>query len=228
MPMFVVLAGCSQPKGELVVFAAASMTEGATAIGAEYQQAYNSSVTVNHGGSDMLAYQISQGARADVLITADLEAMDIVSKRSEAVVFATSELVVAASEKVDSFDDLSRPGIKIAMAAKEVPAGRYTRAALEKIDPKLAKAIMANVVTQEPNVRSALNKAKLGEVDAAFVYSTDVAGTDLKAIELPAEARQQAQYYIVAFTPAGKDYVALARTSPGRDALTKLGFGKPE
>jgi len=227
LPFLLLFAACASPKGELVVFAAASMSEGAAEIAAEYQQGHAESVTVNHGGSDMLAFQIAKGAKADVLITADLDAMEIAGKRSEAVAFATSELVVVATGNVTDFASLARPRIKIAMAAKEVPAGRYARAALAKLDPETEAAILKNVVTEEPNVRSALAKVKLGEVDAAFVYNTDMKGTDLTRIELPEAAKQRATYYIVAFTSAGKDYVAIARTSPGREALAKLGFGKP-
>lgn len=226
VPLSLLLVGCSAPDGEVVVFAAASMSDGAAAIGEEYQAGHSEAVTVSHGGSDMLAFQISQGAKADVLITADLEAMDIVGKRHEAVAFATSELVVAAGDRVADFDALTKLGVKIAIAAAEVPAGRYTRAALAKLDAR--EAIFKNVVTEEPNVRSALAKVKLGEVDAAFVYNTDLSVTDLKRIELPEAAKQRATYYIVAFTPAGSDFVAIARSSPGREALAKLGFGKPQ
>jgi len=227
LPALLLLSACASREGGLIVFAAASMSDGAAAIGREYQSGYSRSVTVSHGGSDMLAFQISQGAKADVLITADLEAMEIVGKRNEAVAFATSELVVAAVDGIPKFDSLSEPGIKIAMAAKEVPAGRYAIAALAKLDPSLADAILKNVVTNEPNVRSALAKVMLGEADAAFVYNTDLKGSELNRIELPEAAKQRATYYIVAFTPAGNDFKALALTSPGGDALAKLGFGKP-
>jgi molybdate transport system substrate-binding protein len=204
------------------------MSDGAAAIGAEYQVGHSQSVTVSHGGSDMLAFQVSQGASADVLITADLDAMDIIRKRHEAEALATSELVVAAVDGIEDFNALAKAGVKIAVAAKEVPAGRYTIAALAQLEDSTAKAILANVVTEEPNVRSALTKVTLGEVDAAFVYNTDLKGADLKRIELPVSARQRATYYIVALTAAGNEYKALALTSPGREVLAKLGFGKPQ
>ncbi len=228
LPLSVLLFGCAAPEAELAVFAAASMADGAAAIGAEYQAGHAQAVTVTHGGSDMLAFQITQGAKADVLITADLDAMDIVGKRHDAVAFATSELVVAADARIADFTDLAEPGVKIAMAAKEVPAGRYARAALAKLDAETAEAILENVVTEEPNVRSALAKVTLGEADAAFVYNTDLRDSKLKRIELPENASRRATYYIVAFTPEGNDFKAFARTSPGRDALAKLGFDKPQ
>ena len=66
--------------------------------------------------------------------------------------------------------------------------GALTGRALDLLDAPLAEAIRANVVTEDPNVRVVLSRVELGEVDAAFVYRTDVIAIDgLRAIELPVE-----------------------------------------
>jgi molybdate transport system substrate-binding protein len=218
------LGACASEE-RLVVFCASSMQDAASAIAG----VAGVSPSITPGGSDLLAFQISQGARADVLVTADLDAMTIAGKAKEAKPFATAELAVGTKPDgpVKVFTDLAKPGVRIAAASKDVPAGRYAQAALEKLGAKLAGAIRANIVTEEPSVRSALQKLMLGEVDAAFVYNTDLRATELERIAVPPEAHQRATYYIVALSPEGDGYVAAARTPEGRKVLDDLGFGKP-
>ena len=81
--------------------------------------------------------------------------------------------------------------MKIAIGSESVPIGSYTREALAKLPPAQEKAILANVRSNEPDVKGIVGKLTQGAVDAGFVYITDVNATDgeLKAIELPAEAR---------------------------------------
>ena len=205
----------------VVVYCASSMQEAVLEISEQAQI----NVLVTPGGSDVLAYQISQGAAADVLITADLQAMEIAGKEKQAAAFATAELAVA-SRGLTTFNELGRPAVRIAAASKDVPAGRYAQAALNKVESKLAEAIRKNIVTEEPSSREALKKLAVGEVDAAFVYNTDISAP-LRRINVPAEAHQRATYYIVALSERGKEFVSVARTSTGRTALQRLGFGKP-
>ena len=70
-------------------------------------------------------------------------------------------------------------GVKLAIAQEEVPAGRYAREVIQQLaadsslGPEYADRFLANVVTDEPNVRNVLQKVALGEVDAGFVYYSD-------------------------------------------------------
>jgi molybdate transport system substrate-binding protein len=215
--------GCMRIEPDVVVFCASSMQDAVTQISKESRIP----ILMTPGGSDLLAFQISQGMRADILITADKQAMEIAGKQKEAVAFATSELAVAARKGLADFSDLGRAGLKIAVASKDVPAGRYAQSALNKLEPRLAEAIRKNIVFEEPSARSALQKLSEGEVDAAFVYNTDIQGLELSRIAIPAKAHQRATYYVVSLTARGKEFVSIMRTSSGWKALQDLGFGRP-
>ena len=91
--------------------------------------------------------------------------------------FATNKLVVVYPKSnpgnVKTVFDLRRPGVKVVIAEQGVPVGDYTRQILRKLG--ISAAVLANVVSQEPDVRSVLAKVALGEADAGFVYRTDAA-----------------------------------------------------
>ena len=72
-----------------------------------------------------------------------------------------------------------------------MPIGSYTRETLAKLPPAQEKAILANVRSNEPDVKGIVGKLTQGAADAGFVYVTDVNATNgkLKAIELPERAR---------------------------------------
>ncbi len=100
--------------------------------------------------------------------------------------FAHNRLVVIYPEEnpagLDGLEDLARPGLKLVMAAKEVPVGQYSLDFLEKasqeptLGPSFQQAVLKNIVSYEENVRAVLNKVALGEADAGIVYSSDVSG----------------------------------------------------
>ena len=220
----IALCGCGGGGGKTIVFSASSMQDAAASIAA----AGKIPVLITPGGSDMLAFQISQGAKVDVLITADMDGMEVAGKAKDAVPFATAELAVAAKPggPVLEFADLAKPGVRIAVASKDVPAGRYAQKAISAAG-EIAEAIRENIVTEEPSARAALQKVKLGEVDAAFVYNTDLGSDSVQRVSIPSTSHQRATYYILAFSEAGKEFLALTRSSRGRKVLSDLGFGKP-
>jgi molybdate transport system substrate-binding protein len=89
-------------------------------------------------------------------------------------------------------------------------------------------------VTQEQDVKAALSKVKLGEVDAALVYRTDVraSASDVDAVEFPESANAINDYPIVALTgapnPGGAAaFVAYVRSEPAQRVLADAGFQKP-
>ena len=75
------------------------------------------------------------------------------------------------------------------IGSESVPIGSYTRETLAKLPPDQEKAILANVRSNEPDVKGIVGKLTQGAADAGFVYVTDVNATngELKAIELPDE-----------------------------------------
>jgi molybdate transport system substrate-binding protein len=172
------LAGCGgggSGKPTLTVFGASSLTE---AFG-EYGESFaGAKVRNSFAGSDELAAQIRQGAKADVFASADtaypaeLHREGLVEKP---VVFARNRLVVVTPEggSVKSLGDLARPGTKIVIGDPSVPVGAYTREVLARLPAGERKAILANVRSEEPEVTAVLAKVTSGAADAGFVYVTD-------------------------------------------------------
>src|SRR5206468_2481040 len=94
---------------------------------------------------------------------------------SKPVAFARNALVIVVPTsnpaQIHSVYDLTKPGIKLVVAASGVPVGSYTLRVLKNMN--LSSAVLKNVVSQETDVREVLSKVALGEADAGFVYSTD-------------------------------------------------------
>lgn len=197
------------------VFAASSLTEALEDIANLYRaQNPGDEVEFNFGGSQLLRVQIEEGAEADVFASADSIHMTALSARGivgRAVCFATNRLVVVTpknSPKVRSLADLARPGLQIVIADPNVPVGTYAHQVLANMDRAKAfgkdfqKRAMANIVSQEPNVRSVLAKVTLDEVDAGFVYVTDAkqASAQVLALEIPDSVNVIARYPIAVVT----------------------------
>jgi molybdate transport system substrate-binding protein len=227
-------SGDTPPR--LVVSAAASMTEALTACSRDYPDA---EVKLQFAGSDELAAQIRQGVKPDVIAAAntrlpgELEAEGLLSKP---VVFATNEFVLAVARDSDvtGLEDLTAKGVKIAIGSESVPIGEYTRESLGKLPPAEEKAILANVRSNEPDVKGIVGKLTQGAADAGFVYVTDVKATDgrLKAITLPAELEPGATYGAGVVRGAKEPKSAAAfidglREGECADALQEAGFGAP-
>jgi molybdate transport system substrate-binding protein len=177
--------------GELIVFAAASLTDAFTQIATEFQARYpQTTIRYNFAGSQQLAQQLGQGAPADLFASANARqmgaAMDagrILSGTQET--FAGNRLVVITPAdnpaQIRTLQDLARPGIKLVLASPDVPVGDYSLDFLEKASATLeygaaySQTVIANVVSYEESVRSVLSKVALGEADAGIVYTSDVA-----------------------------------------------------
>ncbi len=131
------------PAGSLTVFAGGSLTEAFTVLGKVIEQrSPGLRVTHNFAGSQQLATQIEQGARADVFASADHRWMDYVVQRGlgagSATEFVRNVLVVivprANPARIERLQDLAKPGVKVVLCADTVPVGRYSREALEKLN----------------------------------------------------------------------------------------------
>ncbi|RZU76629.1 molybdate transport system substrate-binding protein [Micromonospora kangleipakensis] len=240
------LAGCGgggAPAGKagggrVTVFAAASLTETFTRLGRDFEAAHpGTTVTFNFAGSSALANQITQGAPADVFAAASPATMRTVTDAGEAaespVTLARNQLVIAVPRGnprgISGLADLTRPGVKVAQCAEQVPCGAAARTALGAAGARFTPA------TLEQDVKSALAKLKLGEVDAALVYRTDAraAGSDVDAVEFAESARAINDYPIVVLKRAGDPAAARAfvdhvRSDAGRAVLTAAGFQPPQ
>jgi len=235
-------AGCGDDGGSgsrqtaLVVSAAASMKEALTACAPRFDKAEDAAVRESFAGSDELAAQIRQGAEVDVYAAANTKLPDRLHQEGliEAPVrFATNDLVLAVPEdsKIDSLAALASPGAKIAIGSPSVPVGSYTRETLAKLPAGEAKAILANVRSNEPDVKGIVGKLTQGAADAGFVYLTDVkaANGKLEAIGLPDDLEPEVTY---AAGVVGKSkhadlaerYVDELRTGGCARALKAAGF----
>ena len=220
----------------LTVFAAASLTETFTELGRQFESTHSGTkVTFNFGSSATLAQQITQGAPADVFAAASPATMKTVTDAglaSAPTVFVKNTLQIAVPEdnpaKVGSLKDLTDPKVKVALCAEQVPCGA---AAVKALD---AAGLTVTPVTLEQDVKATLTKVRLGEVDAALVYRTDViaSGGAVKGIDFPEAAQAVNDYPIAALGKApepglAKQFVDLVLSQQGRDVLTKAGFRAP-
>lgn len=231
----------------LAVFAAASLTDAFTEMGAAFEAANPGvSVEFNFASSSALAVQINEGAPADLFASANNAQMAVVVDAGNASgpqQFATNRLAVvvpADSTKIASFEDLAKRGVLLILAAPEVPVGNFARESLQKASALLeyggdfSERVLENLVSNETDVRAVLTKIQLGEADAGIVYTTDaaVAGDEVTVIEIPAETNVLAQYPIVALNDAANAaaadaFVAFVLSGEGQTILQRHGFGAP-
>jgi molybdate transport system substrate-binding protein len=223
--------------GTLTVFAAASLTDVFTEFGKALEdQQPGLHVQFNFAGSDALATQITQGAPADVFASANDKQMKVVTdaglQGAEPTVFAENVLEIAVPEgnpgHVTGLEDFANPDLTLAVCAPSVPCGAAAQAVFT------AAGIDARPDTEETDVKAALNKVQLGEVDAALVYATDVeaAGDRVDGIAFP-EADQAVNEYPICTLEAApnphaaKAFVDLVNSDAGQKALADAGFRNP-
>lgn len=232
--------GCSgagsADRPQLTVSAAASLNDALTKIGDEFDGAQ---VRFQFAGSDALATQIRQGARPDVYAAADAELPERLHAEGlveRPVAFATNRLVVvvAADSSIGSLDDLTTPGVTIAVGTPSVPVGSYTRELLRDLPRSLREAINDNIRSSEPDVKGVLGKVASGAVDAGFVYATDrrAAGRELRAIELAATLQPQIVYKVAvvkgtAQTELAREFVQSLAAGSAQAVFSDEGFGPP-
>src|SRR5215467_465308 len=195
-------SGAPTVTGNINVFAASSLTEAFNQIGKDFQAANpGAKVTFNYAGSSTLATQINQGAPADVFASAAPANMKTVTDAGNGVgtptTFVKNQLVIAVPKGnpkgIQSLADLAKPGVKVALCDDPVPCGAAAKKALT------AANVNITPVTKETDVKAALSKVKLGEVDAALVYRTDAksSASDVDGIEFPESSSAINEYPII-------------------------------
>jgi molybdate transport system substrate-binding protein len=224
-------------RGPITVLAAASLTESFSQIGKDFEAANpGTKITFSYGGSSGLAQQITSGAPADVFAAASPATMKTVTDAGDAAgtpaTFAKNQLVIAVPtgnpRGITSLAALAKSGVKVALCAEQVPCGAAAKKALAAANVKVTP------VTLEQDVKAALSKVKLGEVDAALVYRTDAkaAASDVDGIEFPESAQAINNYPIVALKNApnaagAAAFVAYVESAPAQQVLTDAGFQQP-
>lgn len=227
---------------DVVVSAAASLTDAFQAVGKAYEATHpDTHVVLNFAASDVLLRQIASGAPADVFASADETAMDkaVTAKAIDPATrrdFASNRLVLIVPK--GSKASITSPGDLKAAAVKRVaygdpasvPVGRYTRAALEQQglwDVVSAKGVLAQ------NVRQSLDYVARGEVDAGFVFATDATVMKDKvdvAATVPTPKPITYPIAVVAGSKQAKEaaaFEAFVLSPEGRGILAGFGFQAP-
>jgi molybdate transport system substrate-binding protein len=227
---------------ELVVSAAASLTQAFKESGTEFERMQSgTSIVFNFAASDILLRQIIEGAPVDVFASADEEAMDKAAKANAIdpaarFNFAANRLVLIVPSdfpgSLASLADLRRDPIKrIAVGQPAtVPAGRYARAALEQAG---LWGMLRDKFIYTQNVRQTLDYVMRGETDAGFVYGTDLLIAREKARSAFEVPTPRPIVYPVAVTRSSRnkklagEFLRFLRSDSGRRILLKNGFGVP-
>ncbi|MBI3243841.1 MAG: molybdate ABC transporter substrate-binding protein [Chloroflexi bacterium] len=239
------LAACAGPASSpktLTVFAASSTLNAFNEIGKAFEAA-NPGVAVvfNFDGSQSLRTQLEQGAEADVFASANQSEMDALATQSlisNSQIFLSNELIVILPNgnpaNVQTLSDLARPGLSLVLAAEDVPAGNYARQALDNLEASLGPGfkdqVLANLVSEENNVKQVVAKIQLGEADAGIVYNSDAVATpNLQTLAIPAEFNVTARYPIAVMKNApsralAEAFVAYVLSPDGQATLKKWGF----
>lgn len=238
MGMTMGTAGAAQ----VTVSAAASLTNAFREIAQAYEQGYPADkVLLNFAASDALVQQITKGAPVDVFASADQEAMDKAdamkllqgeSRKNFAANSVVLIVPVGGTPAIKGLGDLRRADVARVTLGNpaSVPIGRYAKHALEQaglwpaVEPK---AIYAT------SVRQSLDYVARAEVDAGFVYATDVAVQKGKVQVVATVATDTPVRYpiaVIAAAPqraAGERFIAFVLAPAGQSILAKYGFARP-
>jgi molybdate transport system substrate-binding protein len=227
----VALTACgADDKRELTVFAASSLTDSLREL--------DPAARFNFAGSDQLAFQIEQGAPADVFAAASprypraLFEQGLVTRPRT---FATNKLVVivprANPARIGRVEDLARPGVRLVVGDVGVPVGDYTRTVIERL--RLPR-VLNSVVSNEDDVRAVAAKVALGEADAGFVYATDVRSVAdrVEVVPIPDRGQPTVEYQVAVVTTSprraeAERFVERLLSPAGRRTLDASGFGPP-
>ena len=231
------------PSQDILVFAAASLTNVLDEIGAAYTQQTRQPVKFSYAASSALARQLEAGARADVFFSADLEWMDYVQARG--LIDRTTRRNVLANRLVlvapaDSKIELKiAPGFALAAALgngrlatgdpESVPVGKYARSALTSLG---VWNDVADRLVRADNVRSALAFIARGETPLGIVYETDAkVERRVRVVDFfPADSHSPIVYPVAVTAsarPAARQFIDFLQSAPAQEAFKKYGFQNP-
>jgi molybdate transport system substrate-binding protein len=240
--LFLVLLAWAETSAraeEILISAAASLTDVLKEISAAYESKSKHKVNLNFGASSALARQIEEGAPVDLFFSADVAQLDNLDKKGRLepgtwknllsnqlviIVPADSKLAIASPK------DLLKAEVKrIALAEpSSVPVGVYTSRYLE--GEGLWDKVRAKVVPVL-DVRATLASVESGNVDAGFVYKTDAAISKTVKIvyEVPVEKGPKITYPVAIVKEskkkaAARDFMNFVLSPIGKEAFKKHGF----
>ena len=224
-------------KGDVVVFAASSLTEAFTEMGTAFKSDNpDANVTFNFAGSGDLVTQITQGAPADVFVSADDTNMkkltDATENAGDPVTIARNSMEILVEKgnpkAVATVGDLAKPGTIVVLCAETVPCGKNAAAVLAKAGVTVTPASL------EDKVKGVVTKVSAGEADAGIVFVTDVnsAGGGAEGVKIPDDINVISNYPMVvtkeATNPeAAQAFIDFVASGAGQAILAKHGFLAP-
>ena len=253
-----VLCMSAAAETELVVFAAASLTETLTKIGERYEEE-NPDITLafNFDSSGTLKTQIEEGADCDVFLSAgqkqmnelDLSAgeeknpdqLDFVKEDSRIDLLENKVALVVPEDnpkKIESFSQLAellKDGeILMAMGNADVPVGQYTQKILDYYGLNEEELAQAGKITYGTNVKEVTVQVLEGSVDCGVVYCTDAFSAGLDVIDsATAEMCGQVIYPAAVMKnssdpEAAQAFLDYLGTDEAMDLFEEVGFSRIE
>lgn len=192
---------------ELIVFAAASMTETLTQLGDDYMKEHkNVTIQYNFDSSGTLKTQIQEGADCDIFISAGQKQMNQLDKDASADVntegldfvleetrfdILENKVALAVPEGnpagINSYDDLTAKladgSIKMAMGNSDVPVGQYTQKIFAYFGLNEDELVAAGAITYGSNVKEVTTQVSEAAVDCGIIYATDAYSANLKVVD---------------------------------------------
>jgi molybdate transport system substrate-binding protein len=224
---------------EILVSAAASLTDVLNNISKGYQSKSKNTVRFNYGPSSGLARQIEEGAPADIFFSADLPQMDALDKKgllepgTRKNLLSNQLVIIAPTDSklaISSPRDLLKAHVKrIALAEpSSVPVGVYSSKYLT--DEGLWDQVKPKIVPVQ-DVRATLAAVESGNVEAGFVYKTDAAlSKNVKLVyEVPIDKGPKITYLVAIVKDskrkdAARDFMSYVQSPAAKDAFKKYGF----
>lgn len=213
LAMIFTLAACGSSaapskgeKEEIIVFAAASMTETLNQVKDVYEKENNVTITYNFDSSGTLKTQIQEGADCDLFISAgqkqmnqlvlssdkeiNKEGLDFVAGDTRLNLLENKVVLVVPEgnpKSIESFDDLAarlaEGSILMAMGNSDVPVGQYTQKILNFYGLDEEALAKSGVITYGSNVKEVTTQVSEGSVDCGIVYCTDAFSAGLTVID---------------------------------------------
>ncbi len=241
-------------KVEIIIYAAASLTESLEQIAENYKKDHpNVTIVFNFDSSGTLKTQIEEGADCDLFISAAKKQMDALDKNADAeknpdgndlidsdtrIDLLENKVVLAVPDdndkNINSFDDLvahlQAKDILMAMGNEDVPVGQYTQKIFTYYGLDEAKLASDGLISYGSNVKEVTSQIGEGAVDCGVIYSTDAASAGLKIVDEATKDMCGQVIYPAAVTKDSKNkdetkaFLEYLKSDESKAVFEKIGF----
>ncbi|HCA20955.1 MAG TPA: molybdate ABC transporter substrate-binding protein [Lachnospiraceae bacterium] len=241
-------------KVEMIIYAAASLTESLEQIAENYKKDHpNVTIVFNFDSSGTLKTQIEEGADCDLFISAAKKQMDALDNNADAeknpdgndlidsdtrIDLLENKVVLAVpddnNKNINSFDDLvahlQAKDILMAMGNEDVPVGQYTQKIFAYYGLDEAKLASDGLISYGSNVKEVTSQIGEGAVDCGVIYSTDAASAGLKIVDEATKDMCGQVIYPAAVTKDSKNkdeakaFLEYLKSDESKAVFEKIGF----